>query len=239
MTKFAICFYGHIRTWEKTKSSFIEKVLDAVYPVIPDIFIHTYDESNVNSNFFYTSEQIYDMMIFTPKNGDKIYPKSIIIQDNRKTQHENYIESQPLFICGDEFGTPKTLSAVKKVHLSYQLMKQYELENQIKYDVIMCSRFDMELKNPLNLDSITNENTLYIYYSGSPDPCDEVVVGLPKAMDVYASRYNELFKVPYEHTWMGACPSNDNHLLLKYVILKCGFIGDWGWTNFNSSSKVY
>lgn len=231
MTKFAICFYGHIRTWDKTKESFINNILESVYPVIPDIFIHTYDISNVNSTLFYSKEEIAQMMIFTLKNGIVINPKVIVVDNN--TLYANIVtrESESILDTNDPNGTLRTFSMLKKIYLSYQKMKEYEDENVIKYDIIMITRFDVLYQDPIILSEINNENTIYLHYTGAPDPCDEVAIGLPKGIDIYVSRYKEIFKVQKEHTFIGAVSTCCSHLLLRYCCVKFG-IGDWGWTTF-------
>ena len=83
----------------------------------------------------------------------------------------------------------------------------------------------------LNKPEINNENTIYLHYTGAPDPCDEVAIGLPKGIDIYVSRYKEIFKVQKEHTFIGAVSTCCSHLLLRYCCVKFG-IGDWGWTTF-------
>jgi hypothetical protein len=240
---FAICFYGHIRTWEQTKQSFIDNILNSIYPTIPDIFVHTYDDNNnLNSTKTYTENEIQELLQLKLSNNTIINPKKIVI-DNFTSYQENIINEANnnnlvYWGYGDNFGVYKTLSEIKKIYLSYMLMKNYEKENSIKYDKIMITRFDYSFDQPLSLSDIKSSNTIYTWYTGSPDPCDEIVCGYSNAIHIFCSRYNEIFKVKDEVILeMGRCPTNDSHLLLKHCYIKYG-IGNWGWTNFKSAKKI-
>ena len=235
MSNFAICFSGHIRTWEKCKQSFIENVLDAVYPIIPDIFVHTYDIANVNSDKYYTQEEVETLMSFTNKFGVEIKPKIVKVVNFKEYMNEISQEAENVE-QNSSTCTQRNLATVKKIYLCYQEMKKYGAQNGIKYDRIMVTRYDMLYEKPIYLEELTNDNTLYLHYTGAPDPCDEIAIGFPRAMDIYIARYEQLFKVRYEHTFMGSCPTDCSHLLLKYCCIKFG-IGDWGWTNFRTARK--
>jgi hypothetical protein len=221
MKKFAICFYGHIRTWNLCKENFTTNVIESLHPILPDIFVHTYDKNNVVSDIIHTEEEINGMFIFDLKSGETIIPKKIIVENNDKAQEKNKIESQEI---GYEIGTSKTYSVIKKIKLSHDLMKEYEIKNNINYDYIMMTRPDMIFRNisfsPDILNIINNENCLYNFYSGSPDPSDEVVVGVPKMIEIYVSRYTQFYKIKTEHTFMGAIPTDCVHLLLVYTLSK-------------------
>jgi len=238
LKKFAIGFYGHIRTWEKTKESFITNILDSVNPVIPDIFIHTYDISNVSSDKYYTNSEIQDMLTFKLPNNTEIIPK--ILEIDNSTEYCSNIQKELETIYHPDPNTFNTLCTMKKIYLCHENIKKYELENNIKYDIIMFTRFDMIYNQPLNLDNINNDNTIYLHYTGAPDPCDEIAIGFPRCIDIYVSRYKQLIenKVRTEHTFMGVCPTGDSHLLLKYCCIKFG-IGNWGWTNIGTASKCF
>ena len=58
MTKFCVVLYGPLRTWTRTKDSFVEKILDAVYPVVPDIFVHTYDRNDSTNEIYYSFSKL-------------------------------------------------------------------------------------------------------------------------------------------------------------------------------------
>ena len=124
MSNIAICFYGHIRTWEKTKYSFIENVLDSLYPIIPDIFIHTYDLSNLHSDLYYSEEEIKSMMIFKNKFGVEIIPKIIVVANSKDYTEEIAKEAENIYKNSSQ-GTQNTLAIVKKIYLCHQEMKNY------------------------------------------------------------------------------------------------------------------
>jgi len=240
--KFAICLYGHVRTWNnKCKDSLIKHILEPIYPVIPDIFVHTYDKNtNRDDNtIYYTQKQIKDMLVFTLSNGTVITPKVVVIQSNDEAQTQNRIESEPLFSHGDPGQTPNTYALVKKVYMCYEEMKKYEDENNFQYDYVMYTRFDnLITEGQFSLSQLTDGNTLYSYYSGAPDPTDELifVIRNSNAHTAFISRFQDIFKVPYEHLWIGAVPTNCSHLLLRYTCVKC-LPGSWPWNAIGRMTK--
>jgi hypothetical protein len=198
MTEIAICFYGHIRTWDLCKENFTKNVLESLYPIIPDIFVHTYDKNDIISDIIYTEDEINKMITFRMNSGETIVPKIVIVEDNDQVQEQNKIESRCLWEKGDPDGTTKAYSIVKKIKHSHQLMKDYEIMNNIKYKYIMITRFDMTFKEPAFLPgflSSIKDDFIYNFYSGAPEPCDEIVIGTSKMIEIFVSRYEQIYKV--------------------------------------------
>ena len=230
-TRFAILLTGHIRTWDKCRESFIANIIEPNYPIIPDIFVRTYDIKNSGSDKYFTEQEIKDMMVFTLKNGETVVPKSITIIKDAEYREEITREMEPLLGFEPPNGIYNLLSKVKTIHLCYETIKQYEAQNGFKYDIFIFSRFDVLYGGNVLLKDITNEDTAYLHYSNNPDPDETCVVALRKQADIYVSLYHELFKSRYEHNYsLGRVPSNDVHLLYKYSLLKHGY-PDWSWSN--------
>lgn len=231
MTRCTILFTGHIRTWEKCKESFLTNIIEPNYPIIPDIFVRTYDIKNSGSDKHFTEQEIKDMMAFTLKSGETVIPKSVVVVKEAEYREEITHEMQPLLNNDPPLGTYNLLCKLKNIYLCYESIKQYEEQNGFKYNVFIFNRFDVLYGGHVYLKDIINENTAYLHYSNNPDPDETCVVTLRKGADLYVSLYHELFKSRHEHIYsLGAIPSNDVHLLYKYTLIKNGY-PDWSWSN--------
>ena len=232
MTKLAVLFCGYIKQWEKSKKSFINNVLNAVYPVIPDIFVHTYND-------VYSTSEIYSMTQFTLLSGDIIYPKSVFIENNEiveetiKTEGIGLLEGIDDSI-GDENTLYETLKTIKKIFTGYKALEEYQKCNNCKYDIIMFTRFDIEYETSLKLDEINDSNKLYLYNTNSSEPCDEIAIGFVDSISTYVSRYETVFNLE-PITSMGSCPTNCSNLLLKYCCLKENI----EWINMQKAHIIY
>lgn len=238
MAKVAICLHGHIKTWNQCKSSFIEKVLDSIYPVIPDIFVHTYDRESLTGSKIYTQEEIEELTTFELASGTIITPKSIIIEKNDIVIPDIRKVAGEIDNINDVEGTFHTLHHAKKVYFAYEQLKNHQTSNSLTYDIIMMAQMDMMyLEKGLNLDEIVDERILYNYYTYDCDPCDEICVGKPFAINIYVDCYNQIFKVTNECIYIGAVPTNCRHLLMRYTCIKAG-LGDWPWANFRFARLI-
>lgn len=231
----AICFHGiNLNKWETTKSSFVTNILDPIFPLIPHIFVHTFD------NCGYSAQEINNMMTFELTNSQVISPKQVIIENFASVTSQNNITSTPLleFSYGQPELTRSLFTEVKKINDAYQTIKDYQTNNNITYQYIMMTRFNCLYETPLSISLIPREDTIYLYYTREPDPCDKIVIGKPKSIEVYISRYNEIFDCATNLLpQMGVCPPNDNFLLLRYCCIK-NFGKDWSWTNIGYAQIV-
>ena len=231
----AICFHGiNLNQWENSKSSFVSNVLDKIFPTVPDIFVHTFD------NCGFSSTEIDKMMTFQLTNSVEIKPKQIIIENSASVNSNNKVLYEPLlrYSYGDPELTKSLFTEVKKINDAYESIKQYQTDKNIKYQYIMMTRFNCVYETPLNLSQIPREDTIYTYYTREPDPCDKIIIGKPKSIEVYISRYNEIFTCTENLLpQMGVCPTSDNFLLLRYCCIK-NFGKDWSWTNIGHASLL-
>ena len=231
----AICFHGiELNKWENSKSSFVNNILDAIFPIVHDIFIHTFDNCGFSSN------EIDQMMTFTLTNSQIIKPKLIVIENLASVNTQNQILYDPLlqYSYGDPELTKSLFTEVKKIYDAYESIKQYQTNNNIQYQYIMMTRFNCIYETPLNISLLPREDTIYTYYTTEPDPCDKIVIGKPKSIEIYISRYNEIFTCAQNLLpQMGVCPTSDNFLLLRYCCIK-NFGADWTWTNIGYASLI-
>lgn len=215
MEKVAICLHGHIRSWEKCKPHFMENI----YGVVPnpDVFIHTFDEQTNGSEVKFTNDDIKAM--FSDMNV-----KSLVIEKMSEVCDCHFEKAQTYLPCDHGVKCPnhtfKIYSVFRKINDLYDNMKSYATENKIEYSKIIFCRLDALPKTLLDIKQVVDPTKLYNYYSGSPEPCDELVILLPFMAELFGKkRFLALDKIENEHTYMGACPL-DYHLIIKYCMIR-------------------
>ncbi len=178
--KVAVCFSGHMRTYDKTYQSLKLNLLDH-YDT--DIFIHTWSKSNnVRGKDFGKDD------IDIEKEIKEIYkPKSLLIEPQKEFKLNfcecfNFARTNPHNV----FSKMYSMSCVGN------LLKEYQLNNDVQYDIVLSLRSDMEFLKPIKLIKEENkifipgnvrvpENTYHDYYA----------YGSSNIMQVYFNVYNE------------------------------------------------
>jgi hypothetical protein len=183
--KTAICFSGQIRAIEKTWSSIKNNIID---PNNADLFLHTWHDSKGCGAENISSIEEY----FLDKNILKMKLESF--HGWTWSRKESTYETQsPMFYSMLE---------------SNKLKKQYELENNFIYDLVIRCRMDCLFREPLHKneieDVITNNNVFYtrgegdnpwvdsnFYMNGKLFICDIFFYGPSKVMDLLTSVYDD------------------------------------------------
>ena len=141
MRRIAVCFSGHIRNWEMAADNqkkfweecFINNSEDSV---VVDYFFHTWDESTErptrNSN--YIRRDLEKKEIENLLNTYK--PKKYII-DSKK--------------CDSFLHKDYQLAIFYGFQQSMKIKREYEIENNFEYDIVVKSRFDLVF-HPLHHD---------------------------------------------------------------------------------------
>lgn len=204
--KIAICLSGFIRTWEYSKVSFIKNLMQNLDC---DIFIHTYKQnyyeySSVKKDIIYTEDEIKSMFdLINVKDiviEDRDVIKEKIEQDSKK--YEN-ITNYKIRIkeSSDEIENYVNLGIriydqLRKIHLCNELRKDYQLKNNIKYDLIVKSRFDVLYIDKIDWNLFNNENMVYNGIDGCGGfPDDLVGIGKEGPMNAYMDRFLNLDKM--------------------------------------------
>lgn len=145
--KVAIEFYGHLRTFRKTCNS-IKTFLINQYEN-PDIFIHTWDETDHSGLTWHNqscekrgnsvSEDDIDFL------NQNYNPKKILIEPQIKIENDTRHE---MIMTGNT--TP--LSVIKNVFYTKwkvnELRREYEKESGVKYDFVIQARLDLQFNRP-------------------------------------------------------------------------------------------
>lgn len=141
MKRVAVCFSGHIRNWEIAadnhkkfwKNCFIN---NSEEPVQIDYFFHTWDETTERP----TRQSDYITTKLTPNEIEKIVktynPKKYVIdsKDCNSFLHKDY-----------------QLAIFYGFYQSMKLKREYEIENNFEYDIVVKDRFDLVF-HPTNHD---------------------------------------------------------------------------------------
>lgn len=170
--KIAIALIGNIRTWDKCKQSFI----DTFISYNPDIFISTYD-------YQYNYHPYIANQIRFADNDEIILSKNDIINkfSNLNIREfdienvddlENKFNSEKINIDSSMIEFKSIFFQYRKIDRCMDMIKNYEQNNNIKYDFIIKTRFDViyHIYNPLY------NNNIISLSSGDIFPDDKIFV---------------------------------------------------------------
>lgn len=188
--KIALCLSGHLRTFEQTQNSLSQFILKKYNP---DIFIHTWDKLGFACN--YKSDRFLHDTSNKLSQIERLYrPKKIIVESSK------FIEQ--LKLEADEYAphlkhAPKHVghmaSMFYKIYACNELRKNFELENNCKYDCIIRSRPDLMFSKQLYLPNL-EDNAVWIpqFISGDGWYTDQFAVANSDSMDLYSSLYFDM-----------------------------------------------
>lgn len=219
--KIAIVLCGNLRTFlmptrEEPNLRLCDKFLkDIVQKNNADIFVltDTNDFYYNNVQYFPDNRRIEILNNYTYRLHNKIdfidhlSAQNLIIDqleifgDNLKFLHieEPYDASQDelvknLKIHDIKGNNPVMLvQQLRKIKLTYELLKRYEKEQEFKYDFILKWRFDNSVNGELDLMSYDYiNNDIYVPGVHSPVIYDWFAFGKRNSMDVYLSLYDKI-----------------------------------------------
>jgi hypothetical protein len=223
--KVAICISGFIRTWEHTKRSFVEQFSN----IDADVFIHTYRQN------YYEMTAGKQNTILSDNDFDKLFNginvKSIIIEDrdellpeimagSSKYSHiSNYSLPQLESSDSNSQSIPigaRTYDHLRKIHLCNETRKDYEKNNNVEYDLVVKTRFDIVYFNSPDCESCCDGKFHFGYGATWGWPEDTFCITTPALMDqAYANRFLYFDEMFVEESF-GIC----SHGTLKYMIEK-------------------
>lgn len=147
--KIALCLSGQVRSWSLVKEKWFENFID-INPQM-DVFCHFWHQFNGSEYVKNMGNGYIENYDFLGKYGDysiddilKFFkPKGFKIED-------------PL---GSEF--TNTISMFHSIKKCNNIRIEYEMDHNIKYDVVVRSRIDLLFKEPTKIGDIS-KNTLYV-----------------------------------------------------------------------------
>jgi len=192
----AILLTGHYRSAIQTYESFHQ----AFAHLQPKIFCHSYNKISHKNHVWWN------------KTGDGEKANKIITKDNfifyKPTKL--LIEQEQVFVCKDkplynEVGGYNSVHGMwYSIEQAYNLMLEYEKENNMQFDIVIKTRYDLFYNTKINMNEIKdvfkNPNTIYII--PSPHSLDyslrhdsfiiisrnifvKIIENFPKIMDKY------------------------------------------------------
>lgn len=153
MKRIAIELYGLTRSYEAAFDSFFSNVLQPLYYLnySVDIFIHTWSESDSNDITWHNpngenrgnsmgENQFRDII-------EKYRPKNIIVDKPLDIPKDIIVEEK----LGNHTRSYNSLvSCFYSRYKVNELRKEYEKENNINYDFVILTRFDVSFDKPFN-----------------------------------------------------------------------------------------
>lgn len=197
--KAAICISGLPHHFEKGFNLLKRNLLDLLPEY--DIYISTWDDDKVS----------WDKLKSTYS------PKSISIEKYVPSQLLDYskiIKALNEFKVEDPEANP-----TNQIPMYYQIWKCNELvkSSNVKYDLIIRTRFDLVPSTPLDLrqldNAINNPNLLYTYIDPRPSypnwTYDGFAIGSPEVMNIYSNMFLNLYdQIIKSNSWV-------THILLR------------------------
>ena len=159
--KIAMCISGYLRTFEECYPSILKNIIQ---DNDIDIFIHTYDKIGNSSGWRYPIDLSEDINMNFLENIPNIKVLAVQKWDNIKYQFEKFRKIQPNITNINVIAT-----IFYKIFMCNELRKQYEIENDIKYDLIIRMRGDQIFEKKINLNFPENKILINSYPWGDED----------------------------------------------------------------------
>lgn len=212
--KIALCFSGHFRNFNYSvgniKSFIIRPLLSNNHHV--DIFCSFWDTNGFREESF--GNNITDINIIKTIIDPKILDfEKFNANSFNQYRSDQYLEYPNLCCINTSYDAS---SMWYKVNRCFQLMNQYSIENNIKYDIIFRLRPDIIYTKPIDINIILNakyDNKLYMpiwhkkYENVTCQMMDHFSFGNYQTMSIYMNTYNVINNVitqkNYPHTAEG------------------------------------
>lgn len=179
--KVALCISGQPRI---IKTGFLchKKFILDKYDI--DVFIHTWYDENQEKIVACGGEYEVNKEVINQIN--ELYKPTKILVEKQKTDLKVITHNYP--------GPPifSQLSMFYSMMKSNDLKKEYEIENNFKYDVVIRSRFDSGLLKDLDMSIIEENSVVGIDAIDSHILCDWLFYGNSETMDKLTDIYNHV-----------------------------------------------
>jgi hypothetical protein len=176
--KLALCLSGQARSLFQAKKYIQKNLLD---PYNVDVFCHTWKPQGgilqmklfEDINFIYDPIYLaYDMPIPATTNSDMFVPNA----------------SHPANFCTSMFYS---------IYKANDLRIKQQLQNSVKYDFVIRSRFDLALNKVIDFNSLEKGKVYVSKDTDGPNPLlnDQFAIADPDTMNIYASTFLYLRKL--------------------------------------------
>jgi len=145
MKKVALCLSGHVRNIDEFK----ENTLEIIETLNADVFISTWERDGVGC-VFWADEGVTQEGYADIDSVKEIYkPKKIVV--SKYEEYEELSEQFPGNFPNSRFAShiniKNTLLMFTKFKETVDLVKEYEKENNFKYDMVIRGRFDVSVES--------------------------------------------------------------------------------------------
>ncbi len=180
--KIAVCVSGQPRFFEKA-FEYIDKNLLKNFETV-DVFFHCWE------NILDDSKKTTLLNLYNPKK---------FLFEKEKIHILNYPFKQSTTQPNSVF------SMFYSIMKSNNLKKDYEQENDFKYDWVFRLRFDFALNKSFNKNVLLDLDSSYIYLNNfeqlpNPHCADCFAFSTSKNMNIYSETYNNIMKYGYRDT---------------------------------------
>lgn len=231
--KIALILSGQFREAKHCYKGFKENILD-IYN--PDIFISTWTNPlNITPAGWYGNYQKDDCSL---QDIIEMYnPKSIELETFDNDDYQTFKKMGDKLDSKINYETRSSnVNAMwYKRHRANLLRKQFEELNNFKYDVVISSRFDLEILEPLSFELKGSELLIPIGFDWCQGISDLFAVGNSDTMNEYFDVYNlmEYYRLEKD---VHACPESvmkyhvyHKKFELNRFLLKCRLRGSNVW----------
>lgn len=212
--KAAICFSGMPRTFKSTRESHQKYIFDVLKNnnIEYDLFLHTWD-NKVNYVKYFPDEgppnEIFDYYEFKSHKIETYTHEKmkILVKEAKIHEYENYFRKNNghQIESSVQDGVAKQKDNVLSCFYGWnevnKLRKDYEIKNNIKYDLVIKTRFDNLFFDKLNNETLSAEkNTIFspLGYEGIDKSLyggvmnDLFLVGDRDSMNCYMSAFHRI-----------------------------------------------
>ena len=215
----AICFSGMPRNFKTVldpHKKYIYNILTE-QGIKYDIFIHTWDNTIQYPKYLPDEGNTNQLIKLYQPTSYKVETYDIakmqeLLCDSKVDKYHKYITNKgdanwkfKTQDIGEWKGggllTNNTISLFYGLNEVNNLKKQYELDNNFKYDIVIKTRFDNMLFNKLNPQTLKTDNmSVFCPLGYEPENRNELgtvndisAIGSSSSMDIYMSLYNRLY----------------------------------------------
>ena len=193
--KIAVCISGQPRNVERGIKILLHNIIDEF-----DVFVHAWWDSKSAETLFTKSNaaKLNDVVSEPVDNTwiDMLYKKYNVKKINLESQIDFKV-SENLLKRKTKYSNAFNIhSGMYSIYKCNELKKQYELENNFKYDWVIRIRFDFGFDKLIEFNEYDN-NCIYV-----PNDCehnfgfnDQFAIGSSKNMDTYSDLYLKIDEV--------------------------------------------
>jgi hypothetical protein len=192
--KTAIIFNGHLRTFDRVKDRFLE----VFGGLTPDIFVSTYTKRFGYAPYIQSIQNFYDDWLIEESDILNILTDvnviDIIIEDNDKIDEKIKEEYSSIKMKFKDFADfYSCYGQYRKLKYGIEMIKNHEIKNNFKYDMIIKTRFDLMFNKNIDL---TIQDKQVLIDSGNVSPNDVFFMTYRDSMyHVVDFIYNEFFEL--------------------------------------------